>query len=143
MTFDEINSICVAIIATDVKYDFFSKKFLLIFKPEYGYDESIKEKTFKITFNNCIYFIAASSSKMAITGQTEFTSWGKHTSDLCDENNCINLLNSYLSDKPGAGFEKSFLRNDISDKKIDHYYFYNRLGDDIDLLAESTQVDEI
>jgi hypothetical protein len=141
MMFDELNKICVAVWATELRFDYFGRTVLMIVKPNYGFDNNIKDKLFQLTFTECMYVCSSNISRLAEDGYTEFISWGKSQKDCCKNNSC-KLLDSFLSRTISAGFT-SFGFNQTNTGHYGHYYFENALGDAIDIICSSAKVIEI
>ena len=130
MTFEELNSLVVAVRAREILYDFFAQTLEIVVIPEYGVKDEAEGKTFKLKFKDCIYFGGISTGKLAVEEGIEFIAWGK-------SNNLVGeklLSNMYT-------FNGS---SHVSMSDSDYvYYFENVFGDVLQIISKSVVVTEM
>lgn len=140
MTFEELNSMCVAIETLNITFDYFGRNLSLMVKPAYGYKDSINRKIFRFTFNDCIFFCCSNTSNLAGQEWTEFNSWGK-------DRKRIDLFKNFLQKTKNAAslnFPFPFHRIDLNDNdQYDFYFFENVWGDAIWVISSSTTIDDV
>jgi hypothetical protein len=107
----------------------------MIIEPDYGVEEEVKDKKFKIVFEDCINLSIRGLSKHDSSG-IEFISWGK----IEDKGRTIEFING-STEIQGFGKFSSRVGNQIGD--YDTYFFENVFGDIIYITCWTVSVTQL
>jgi len=136
MKFVKLTKLCVAILAREAYLDYLNKTFKIVIEPSYGYDESVRNKKFKLEFKDCIYLTADNIPPKL--SNIEFIAWGERPVNCCRGKECklfLNLVEKQVN--PLVNIKK---RDQV---KYTHFFFQNIVGNCIELLAAKASVTEL
>lgn len=141
MTIEELNQKCTAMHVDKLEIDYISRKVCLHAQGEYGYKEELREKSFCVEFEDCIWMesVRLNGFKGEETW-TEFISWGIEK----DIEKFVERMRSFMSQTINGGFvdwaNRYRYNFDEMEKNLRGFYFENALGDAIWLVCKEVRV---